>query len=144
MESRTQGWRPRTQKKSGTKAKDSPSENRPFRGLGQECSSPKPRTKDTGASAPQKKSSKIFFRRSPKKQKKRSLKISFRQSSNEENKKALRKTFRKVFGVFQQNFNGLKNSAVFEQRTGQFSRTWGFEAKTKDFKMCPRGQGRRW
>ena len=46
------------------KAKDSLSEERPSRGQGQECS--RPRTKDTGASVLQKKrSSKIFFRRSP-------------------------------------------------------------------------------
>ena len=62
--------------------------------------------------------------------------------------------FRKVSGVFQQDFNGIKNSAVPEPGTGQFSRTWGFEAKAKDltfeakakdYKMCPRerprGQG---
>ena len=53
--------------------------------------------------------------------------------------------FREVSGVFQRNFNCSKNSAVLEPRTGQFSRTWGFEAKdltfkakAKDFKMCPR------
>ena len=59
--------------------------------------------------------------------------------------------FREVSGVFERNFNCLKNSAVLEPRTGQFSRTWGFEAKAKDltfeakakdFKMCLRGQGR--
>ena len=50
--------------------------------------------------------------------------------------------FRKVSGVFQPGFNGTKNSAVFEPRTGQFSRTWFFEAKAKDFKMCPRGRPR--
>ena len=42
VESRTQGSRPRTQKKS--EAKDSPSEDRPSRGQGQECSRPRPRT----------------------------------------------------------------------------------------------------
>ena len=60
--------------------------------------------------------------------------------------------FREVSGVFQQNFNCSKNSAVLEPRIGQFWRTWGFEAKAKikdltfeakakvkDFKMCPRG-----
>ena len=63
--------------------------------------------------------------------------------------------FREVSGAFQRNFNCLKNSAVLEPRTRQFSRTWGFEAKTKakdltfeakakakDFKMCPRGRPR--
>ena len=44
------------------------------------------------------------------------------------------------FSSAPQNFNNSKNSAVLEPRTGQFSRTWGLEAK--DFKMCPRGQGR--
>ena len=52
VESRTQGLRPRprTQKKSETKAKDSLSEDRTSRGQGQECSRPRPKTKDTGAS----------------------------------------------------------------------------------------------
>ena len=66
-------------------------------------------------------------------------------------KKKCLQIFRNVSGVFQQNFNGSKNSAVLEPRTGQFSRTWGFkdltfeakdltfEANTKDFKMYPRG-----
>ena len=52
MESRTQGSRPRTQKKSEAKAKDSLSEDRTFRDQGQECS--RPRTKDTAASVLQK------------------------------------------------------------------------------------------
>ena len=61
--------------------------------------------------------------------------------------------FRKVSGVFQQNFNDSKNGAVFEPRTGQFSRTWSFVSKdvtfeAKDFKICPwecpQGQGRPW
>ena len=61
VESRTQGSRPRTQKKSEAKAKDSPSEDRTSRGQGQECSRPRPRTKDTGASVLQKKSLQKFF-----------------------------------------------------------------------------------
>ena len=68
VESRTQGSRPRprTQKKSEAKAKDSLSEDGHSRGQGQEYS--RPRTKDTSASAVQKKrSSQKFFRRSPKK-----------------------------------------------------------------------------
>ena len=49
------------------KAKDSPSESRSSRGLGQESS--RPRTKDTGANVFRKKrSSKFFFRQSPKKE----------------------------------------------------------------------------
>ena len=42
-------------KKSEAKAKDSLSEDRHSRGQGQECSKPRPRTKDTNASALQKK-----------------------------------------------------------------------------------------
>ena len=38
-------------------------------------------------------------------------------------KKRSSQIFHKVSIVFQQNFNGLKNSAVLEPRTGQFSRT---------------------
>ena len=50
-------------------AKDSLSEDRHSRGQGQECSRPRPRTKDTSASALQKKrrSSQKFFKRSPQK-----------------------------------------------------------------------------
>ena len=59
-------------------------------------------------------------------------------------------SFCKVSGVFQRNFNCSKNSAVLEPRTGQFSRTSGFEAKAKnltfevkDFKIQDLlGQGR--
>ena len=69
VESRTHGSRPRpsTQKKS--EAKDSLSEDRHSRGQGQECSRPRPRTKDTSASALQKKKRSLqkFFRRSPQK-----------------------------------------------------------------------------
>ena len=50
-----------------------------------------------------------------------------------------KKRFPKNFSSAPQNFNIPKNTAVLEPRTGQFSRTWGLEAKAKDFKMCPRG-----
>ena len=60
-----------------------------------------------------------------------------------------KKRFPKNFSTAPQNFNNSKNIAVLEPRTGQFSRTWGLEAKAKDltfeakdFKMCLRGQGR--
>ena len=129
VESRTQGSRPRprTQKKSEAKAKDSLSEDRHSRGQGQECSRPRPMTKDTSASALQKKK-KVF------------TKI-FQAIST-------KKRFLKNFSSAPQNFNNSKNTAVLEPRTGQFSRTWGleakakdltFEAKAKDFKICPRG-----
>ena len=62
-----------------------------------------------------------------------------------------KKRFPKNFSSAPQNFNNSKNSAVLEPRTGQFSRTWGLEAKAKDltfeakdFKMCPRGLHQWW
>ena len=36
-------------------------------------------------------------------------------------------------------FNQAKNKAVLEPKTGHFRVLVGFEAKTKDLKMCPRG-----
>ena len=103
VESRTQGSRPRTQKKSEAKAKDSLSEDRHSRGQGQECSRPRPRTKDTSASALQKKKKKVF------------TKI-FQAIST-------KRRFLKNFSTAPQNFNNSKNTAVLEPRTGQFSRT---------------------
>ena len=50
-----------TQKKSEVKAKDSPSEDRPSRGQGQECSRPRRRTKDAGASVLQEKGLQKYF-----------------------------------------------------------------------------------
>ena len=104
VESRTQGSRPRprTQKKSEAKTKDSLFEDRHSRGQGQECSRPRPRTKDTSASALQKKK-KVF------------TKI-FQAIST-------KKRFPKKFLSASQNFNNSKNSAVLEPRSGQFSRT---------------------
>ena len=60
--------------------------------------------------------------------------------SNKQKQKRFSQIFREVSGVFQRNFNCSENSAVLEPRTGQFSRTWGFEVKAKDFKMCSRGR----
>ena len=139
MEWRTQGSRPRprprTQKKSEAKAKDSLSEDRHSRGQGQECS--RPRTKNTSASDKKKGFTKIF----QKKKKKVFTKI-FQAIST-------KKCFPKNFSSAPQNFNKSKNSAILEPRTGQFSRTWGLEAKAKDltleakdFKMCTRGRPR--
>ena len=60
-----------------------------------------------------------------------------------------KKRSKNFFAADLQNFNHSTNSAVLEPRTGQFSRTWGFEAKdlsfkakAKDFKMCPLGRPR--
>ena len=66
MESRTQGSRPRPKTQIKSEAKDSPTEDRPFRGQGQECSRPRPRTQAQVLSK-KKRSSPKFFRRSPKK-----------------------------------------------------------------------------
>ena len=83
--------------------------------------------------------------------KKKGFQKNFKQSPREENKKSFLQIFSKISGVFQQNFNGSKNSAVLELRTRQFLGTLGFEAKAKgltfeakakNFKMCFRGQGR--
>ena len=156
VESRTQGSRPspRTQKKIRGQG-----QGQPFRV--QTLSRPRTgmlEAKDQGHKrkcSPKKKkrSSQKFFRRSQKKRssqkffwrsppKKRSSQKFFRRSPK---KKGLYKNFSSA----PQNFNNSKNSAVLEPRTGQFSRTWGleakdltFEAKAKDFKICPRGQGR--
>ena len=115
VQSRTQGSRPRTQKKS--EAKDSLSEDRHSRGQGQECSRPRPRTKDTSASALQKKrSSQKFFRRSPQKN-----------------------VFQKIFQAPHKILT-IQKIVLFSSR-GQ-ANFRGLEAKAKDFKMCPRGRPR--
>ena len=117
VESRTQDSRPRTQKKSEAKTKDSLSEDRHSRGQGQECS--RPRTKDRSASALQKK-----------KKKKKGLHKNF--SGDLQKKKVFTKIFQAIstkkrfpknFSSAPQNFNNSKNTAVLEPRTGQFSRT---------------------
>ena len=89
VESRTQGSRPRPRTQKKSEAKDSLYEDRHSRGQGQECS--RPRTKDTSASALQKKkkrSSQKFFRRSQKK--KRSSHKFFKRSPQ-------KNVFQKIF-----------------------------------------------
>ena len=112
-------------RKLEAKAKDT----KKFRGQGQTLSRPRPRTKDTDASVLQKK---------------RPLKFFFRRSLDLRKPKKVFADFPQGFWRFPTKFQRFKNSAVLEPSTGQFSRTWGFEAKAKDFKMCPRGQGRLW
>ena len=125
------------------KAKDT----QKFRGQGQTLSRPRPRTKDTDASVLQKKIFKNFFQAISKK---KVFKIFFRakkifkhffsrRSQLEETKKEVFADFPQGFRRFPSKFLRFKISAVLEPRTEQFSRTWGFEAKAKDFKMCPRG-----
>ena len=117
VESRTQGSRPRprTQKKSEAKAKDSLSEDRHSRGQGQECS--RPRTKDTSASALQKK--KFFSADLKKKKKKRSSQKFFKRSPQ---KNVFQKFFQALHKILtikkillsssrgQANFRGLQAS----------------------------------
>ena len=47
----------------------------------------------------------------------------FQAISNCGKQKGSSQIFREVSGVFQQDFNGTKNGAVLEPRTGQFLRT---------------------
>ena len=100
-----------------------------------------------------------------KKKKKKGLHKNFPAISKKKKKKKVftkifqavftKKRFPKNFSSAPQNFIIPKNRAVLEPRTGQFSRTWGLEAKAKakdltieakakakDFKMCPRGRPR--
>ena len=135
VESRTQGSRPRprTQKKSEAKAKDSLSEDRTSRGQG-------PRTQTQVLTPPPKKKAFTKIFQAISKKKKVFTKI-FQAIF-------MKNCFPKNFSSAPQNSNNSKNSAVLEPRTVQFSRTSGleakakdltFEAKAKDFKMCPRG-----
>ena len=128
VESRTQDSRPRPRTQKNFKAKD-----RPSRGQGS-------RTQTQVFSKKIIKGPQNFFSGGLKK--KRCWKIFFRRSLLEETKKKFFADFPQDFWRFPTKFQRFKNSAVLVPRTGQFSRTWGFEAKAKDFKMCPRGQGR--
>ena len=74
---------------------------------------------------------KIFQAISQKKKKKKVFTKIFQAIST-------KKRFPNNFSSAPQNFNIPKNRAILEPRTGQFLRTWGLEAKAKDFKMCPR------
>ena len=52
-------------------------------------------------------------------------------------------SFPRCFWRFPTKFQWFKKIVqVLEPRTGLFSRTWRFEAKVKDFKMCPWGRPR--
>ena len=130
-ESRTQGSRPRTQKNPRPRPRTAfprtdplEAEERSARGQGQDqghkrkCSPEKKIFKKFfQAISPQKRSSKKCFRLSP-----------------------VKNVFCNCFSGNLQNFNNSKKSAVLESRTGQFSRTWGLEAKAKDltFEAKPR------
>ena len=125
-------------------------QGQPFRG--QTLSRPRTgmleaKAKDQGhkrkCSQKKKRSSKNLFRRSPKQ---KSLQKFFQAFSDI-------KHLPNDFLADLQTLNNSKNSAVLTPRTGQFSRTWGLEAKAKgltfearakakDFKMCPLGRPR--
>ena len=117
-------------------------QGQPFRG--QTLSRPRTgmleaKAKDQGHKAQVLSKKKIFFQAiSKKKKKKKKVFTTIFQAIS------TKKRFPKNFSTAPQNFNFPKNSAVLEPRTGQFSRTWGLEAKAKakDFKICPRGRPR--
>ena len=131
MESRTQGSRPRTQKKSEAKAKakDSLSEDRHARGQGQECSRPRPRTKDTNTSALQKK--KMLFL------KQHATKIF--QAISKKKKKGLQKFFKRSpqKNVFQKIFQALHKILTIQKILLSSSRG---QANFRE-DLRPRGQG---
>ena len=101
--------KPRTQKKSEAKAKDSPYEDRPSRGQGQECSKPRPRTEDPGASILLKKVFKIFFQAISKPGKRR-------RSSQ---------ILREVSGVFLNNFKNEQIPSTIGTDANAHHTIWG-------------------
>ena len=127
VESRTQGSRPRprTQKKSEAKAKDSLSEDRTSRGQGQECSRPFQKKKGLH---------KNFSGDLKKKKKKKVFTKIFQAIST-------KKLFPKNFSSAPQNFNNSKNSAVLEPRTGQFSIFEDLRPRGQGQELDLRGQG---
>ena len=79
--------------------------------------------------------------------KKRSLKFFFRRSPIEEHKKDLRKVSARFLAFSNKILTVQKIVLSSSRRQGDFRglealtpRTWGFEAKAKNFKMCPRGR----
>ena len=128
VESRTQPSRlmPRTQKKF--EAKDRLLEDRPFRGQKQEWSRPKTQ----GATVLQKKSpqKKIFAREDAK----------FPQKIRRSQKKrSPLQIFREVSAVFHGKVNKRSWPWPIFNKSKKGLGLVGFEAKAKDFKMCPRG-----
>ena len=55
-----------------------------------------------------------------------------------------KKGFQNNFSGDLQNFNNSKNSGVLEPRTGQFSRTWGFETKGFTFEAKAKPRTSKW
>ena len=151
VESRTQGSRPRTQKKIRGKAKDSLSEDRHSRGQGQECSRPRPRTKDTSASALQKKKKGLYKNFLGGLQKKRSSQKFFKRFPQEN-------VFQKIFQALheiltiqkivlsssrgQANFRGLEASKPRGQGQGLDLRGQGLQNVSSRTSSRPRTSSR--
>ena len=112
-------------------------QGQPFRG--QTLSRPRTEmleAKDQGHKRKKEVLTKIFQAISKKKKKKKVFTKIFQAIST-------KKHFPKNFSSAPQNFNNSKNSAVLEPRTwGLEAKALTFEAKAKDFKMCPRGRPR--
>ena len=94
---------------------------------------------------------------SKKKKKKRSSQKFFRRSQKKKKKRSSQKCFKRspLKNVFQKSFQALHKILTFQKIVLSSSRGQAnfrgleakakdltFEAKAKDFKMCPRGQGR--
>ena len=112
-------------KKSEAKAKDNLSEDRHSRGQGQECSRPRPRIKDTSASALQKKkrSSQKFFRRSPQK-KKRSSQTFFKRSPQKNVFQKIFQALHKILTIQKIVLSSSRGQANFWGLEASRSRTW--------------------
>ena len=105
-----------TKKIRGQGAKDSFSEDRHSRGQGQECSRPRPRTKDMLSKKKKKGLHKNFSGDLQKKKNNKGLHKNFSEISS-------KNVFQTIFQALHKILNIPKNSAVLEPRTGQFSRT---------------------
>ena len=123
MESRTQGSRPRPSTHKKYEAKDSFSGTVPLV------------AKDRNAWGQGQGHKRKCFQ-------KKGLQIFFSGVVQKKKAKKVFANFPRGFWRFPTKFVDSKNSAVLEPRTDQFLRTWGFEAKPKDLKMCPGGRPR--
>ena len=131
VESRTQGLKPRPRtafpRTDTLEAKD-----RNARGQGQECS--RPRTKNTSASAIQKKGLHKNFSGDLKK--KRSSQKFFRRSPQENVFQSIFQALHKILTFQKIVLSSSRGQANFR---GLEAKDLTFEAKAKDFKICPRG-----
>ena len=108
-----------------SEAKDSPSEDRPSQGQEQECL--RPRTKDTNASVLHKKGLQVFFSGNPKKTVKKKIFLPIYKILTIQ--KIVLSSSREQSNFFFKDLRlrGQGKDLIF---------------KAKDYKMCPRGQGR--